>query len=107
MKIIFTSLIILKSVLFFSQSILPINSTHYESSKESINDYKNSFRSFNSDVITSPPVGDLRTMAEWEELQAICITWTGYKSILAQIIQEVQTECEVIILCDDSISTKN
>ena len=107
MKIVFTSLIILKSILFFSQSTLPINSNNYESSKESINDYKKSFRSFNSDVITSPPLGDLRTMAEWEELQAICITWTGYKSILAQIIQEVQTECEVIILCDDSISTKN
>ena len=105
MKIIFTSLIILKSVLFFSQSILPINSTNYESSKESINNYKNNFKNYNSDVITSAPVGNLRTMAEWEELQAICITWTGYKSILAQIAQEVQTECEVIVLCNDSIST--
>ncbi len=107
MKIVFTSLIVLNSILFFSQSILPINSTTYESSKESINNYKNNFKTYNSDVITTAPVGNLRSMAEWEELQAICITWTGYKSILAQIAQEVQTECEVIVLCNDSISTKS
>ena len=107
MKITLTTLIILSSILFYSQSILPISSTNYESSKESINNYRNQFKTLNSDVITSAPVGNLRTMGEWEEQQAVCITWTGYKSILAQIAQEIQSECEVIILCNDSNSTKN
>ena len=107
MKITLTTLIILSSILFYSQSILPISSTNYESSKESINNYRNQLKTLNSDVITSAPVGNLRTMGEWEEQQAVCITWTGYKSILAQIAQEIQSECEVIILCNDSNSTKN
>ena len=54
-----------------------------------------------------PPTFEKRTMAEWEEVQAICITWTGYKSILAKIVEEVQSECEVIILCNNVNSAQN
>jgi agmatine deiminase len=46
-------------------------------------------------------------MAEWEEVQAICITWTGHKSILAKIVEEVQTECEVIVLCNNTNSAQS
>ncbi len=107
MRFIFSSLTILAFFTNFAQSLLPISSTANDYSKESISKYKSSFKSRNFDVITTQPVGNLRTMAEWEELQAICVTWTGYKNILAQIIQEVQSECEVIILCDDSATAKN
>jgi agmatine/peptidylarginine deiminase len=58
-------------------------------------------------VITTQPVGNIRTMAEWEEVQSICITWTGYKSILAQIEEGVQTECEVIVLCDNAATAQS
>ena len=107
MRFIFSSLTILAFFTNFAQSLLPISSTANDYSKESISKYKSSFKSKNFDVITTQPVGNLRTMAEWEELQAICVTWTGYKNILAQIIQEVQSECEVIVLCDDSATAKN
>lgn len=57
--------------------------------------------------ITTPPPSPVRTMAEWEEVQAICITWTSYQSILAQIVAAAQQECTVIINCSDSNSVKN
>ena len=107
MKKIFSFLFLFQSTVFFSQSIVPNKSTPSESSVESIINYKNTFGLKSSSVITTQPLGNLRTMAEWEEVQAICITWTGYKSILAQIVEEAQTECEVIILCNNATSAQN
>jgi agmatine deiminase len=55
---------------------------------------------------TSPPPVPVRTMAEWEELQGIMITWTNYTTILRQIVQYAQTEGLVYIVCSDSNSVK-
>ena len=106
MKFIFYLLFLLSGFSFFSQTNLPNQSIDKELTPSSINKYKASFNN-SKNVITTPPIGNLRTMAEWEELQAICITWTGYKSILAQIVQEAQTECEVIVLCNNSTTAQN
>ena len=106
MKFIFYLLFLLSGFSFFSQTNLPNQSIDKELTPSSIDKYKASFNN-SKNVITTPPIGNLRTMAEWEELQAICITWTGYKSILAQIVQEAQTECEVIILCNNSTTAQN
>jgi agmatine deiminase len=57
--------------------------------------------------ISTPPEGPLRTMAEWEEIQTLVITWTSFPSILAQIVDYAQEECEVLIACSDSIQVKN
>jgi len=57
--------------------------------------------------ITTPPPFPVRAMAEWEELQAVCVTWTGYKEILAQIIENAKEECRVIVVCSDSAVAKN
>ncbi|MBK6621377.1 MAG: agmatine deiminase family protein [Saprospirales bacterium] len=57
--------------------------------------------------ITTPPPYPVRAMAEWEEIQALCVTWTSYKGILAQIIQHAKEQCEVIVICNDSIQAKN
>ena len=95
-----------QSSFLFSQSILPNNSLPSELTKESISKYKSSYSS-NRNVITTQPLGNLRTMAEWEEVQAICITWTGYKSVLAKIVEEAQTECEVVVLCNNVNSAQN
>jgi len=46
-------------------------------------------------------------MAEWEEIQALVITWTSYPVILRQIVAQAQTQCKVIIHCSDSNSVKN
>jgi agmatine deiminase len=56
---------------------------------------------------TNPPSSPVRTMAEWEEIDAICITWTSYQSILAQIVAAAQSEAKVIINCSDSNSVKS
>ena len=108
MRLIVVVLILLfQQSYFFTQINLPIQSTPEELSPKEIEKYKASYNAESKNVITTQPIGSLRTMAEWEEVQAICITWTGYKSILAQIVEEAQTECEVIILCSNANSAQN
>ena len=107
MKYFISFLILLQTSFYFSQNILPNKSTSTELSEEAVANYKNNYSTQSSSVITTQPVGNLRTMAEWEEVQAICITWTGYKSILAKIVEEVQSECEVIILCNNVNAAQN
>ncbi|HRT54848.1 MAG TPA: agmatine deiminase family protein, partial [Flavobacteriales bacterium] len=51
--------------------------------------------------ITTPPDFAPRTMAEWEEVQALTIAWISYPSILKQIVAAAKTECEVVIVCPD------
>ena len=53
-----------------------------------------------------PPTEEVRTMAEWEEIQALTITWsTGYniqeETILSQIVANAVQECQVIIICEE------
>jgi agmatine/peptidylarginine deiminase len=55
----------------------------------------------------SPPAKPVRTMAEWEELEGIIITWTSYQSILRQIVDYAQEEGIVYIVCSDSNSVKS
>lgn len=57
-----------------------------------------------SGAITLPPTQPVRAMAEWEELQAILISWstnsTGdYQALLAEIVKAAQKECRVVICC--------
>ncbi len=52
--------------------------------------------------ITNPPNQPVRTMAEWEEIQALAITWTDYQSMHKEIIKAAQKECQVYIVCSAS-----
>lgn len=56
---------------------------------------------------TSPPLGKLRNMGQWEEIDALVITWTGFPGIHREIIKYAQTECKVYIVCSDSVAVKN
>lgn len=58
-------------------------------------------------TITTPPGGSLRNMAEWEEIEALLITWTGYPSILAEIVATARQHAKVLIHCTDSNQVKN
>ena len=58
-------------------------------------------RSLSADVMTDPPNFSVRTMAEWEEVQAITIAWEGFEPILTEIVRNSVDECKVIIACDD------
>ena len=54
-----------------------------------------------------PPAGTIRTAAEWEEIQALVVTWTSYKPLLAEIIRYAQEECKVIVHCSNAATTQN
>lgn len=51
--------------------------------------------------ITTPPPFAPRTMAEWEEVQTLVITWTSFPGIQKQIVRAAKEECEVLIVCSD------
>ena len=53
------------------------------------------------DIITTPPNFDIRTMAEWEEIQALTIAWEGFEPILTEIVRNSVNECRVLIACDN------
>lgn len=57
--------------------------------------------------ITTPPASPVRTAAEWEEMQAITITWTSYSSVLREIVRAAQLEAQVYIVCSDSNTVKS
>ena len=58
-------------------------------------------------AFTDPPSYPVRTMAEWEELQGIMVTWTTFQYILSQIIDYAQEECQVYVVCSDSNTVRN
>ena len=46
----------------------------------------------------TPPPGQVRTMAEWEPIQALILSWTGQPTIQREIVRAAVKECKVIIL---------
>ena len=56
---------------------------------------------------TAPPSEPVRNMAEWEELQAITITWTGYTETLVEIVRAAVEETTVIINCASAATVSN
>lgn len=69
--------------------------------------WKNYSPVFTASEFTNPPPTPVRTMAEWEEVQGIIITWTSYTSILRQIVDYAQDECIVYIVCTDSNTVRS
>lgn len=57
-------------------------------------------------IETPPNFPNIRTAAEWEEIQALTIAWQGYTGILKQIVAASVSECEVIVLSEDPASTE-
>jgi len=58
-------------------------------------------------ILTPPPFPNVRTAAEWEEIQTLFITWTSFTSIHREIVKNAQTEAYVTIVCSDSLTVKN
>lgn len=48
--------------------------------------------------VPNPPPGEVRTMAEWEEIQALVISWRGQTTILTEIVRNVVKECKILII---------
>jgi agmatine deiminase len=53
-------------------------------------------------IETPPPYDNIRTAAEWEEVEALTIAWTSFPCIQKQIVAGAQNECLVIVFADDS-----
>ena len=58
-------------------------------------------------ITTPPALTNLRSMAEWEEVQALTISWTSFPAILKQIVAAARLETQVIILSDDVQGTED
>jgi len=55
---------------------------------------------YNRSSITTPPPGPLRTMGQWEEVQALTVTWRSYESVLREIVRAARQQTVVIINCN-------
>ena len=104
MRILFIYVLFL-SLFVFSQNNLPKWMTQQEQlyNKEYIENYSNP----SSDVITTPPNFSVRTMAEWEEIQALTIAWEGFEPVLTEIVRNSVDECKVLIACENPNEVEN
>lgn len=78
-----------------------------ESEKIEMPEYLRTISNTTSTGIISPPTSPVRASAEWEEIDALTITWTSYTSILKEIVRFAQTETQILIVCSDSTTVKN
>lgn len=84
--------------LSFGQIIgLPRASTPEE--LQNIEQFRTFYNDYDFSGITNPPSSSVRSMGEWEELQAVVITWTSYKPLLADIVDAIQDDVNVLIVC--------
>jgi agmatine deiminase len=58
-------------------------------------------------IPTPPPGSNLRTSAEWEEIEVLTITWQDFPCILKQITAASVEECRVVIFSDNVSQTTN
>lgn len=61
----------------------------------------------NRGIETPPEFPNLRNMAEWEEIQALTITWTSYRTILKEIVRAAKEETKVIIFCSSASAAES
>ncbi|MGQ0829056.1 MAG: agmatine deiminase family protein [Bacteroidota bacterium] len=83
-------------VLAYSQTLLPIGF-----SLEELEQMQRSGPEpfYEAQGITTPPSGPVRAMAQWEEIQALTITWTSYQSVLREIVRAARLQTKVYIIC--------
>ena len=89
------------TVSLFAQKVVP----HYitQDEKDQLSTYN-----FSRSIVTDPPVGEVRTMAEWEEVEYLVITWVpSFPNILRQIVEAAIEECKVIITTENEPSVSN
>ena len=90
--------------LFAQENLLPKGFAPLEINQ--MDGYLNNLNVTN-DVITTPPDFSVRTMAEWEEIQALTIAWEGFEPILTEIVRNSVDQCKVIIACDSPGEVQN
>lgn len=58
-------------------------------------------------IPTPPPGNNIRTAAEWEEIEVLTITWRDFPCILKQITAAAVQECRVVIFSENVNQTTN
>ena len=58
-------------------------------------------------IPTPPPGSNIRTAAEWEEIEVLTITWRDFPCILKQITAAAVQECRVVIFSENVNQTNN
>lgn len=81
--------------------VLPIGLTNHE--KSLIADF-----SFNSTRVSPPPTEEVRTSAQWEEVEYLVIRWTSqFSNIQRQIVEAAIEECQVLIVTQNQASVQS
>ena len=66
------------------------------------------FEPFTPEGFAGPPPVPVRAMGEWEELQALLVTWqandNGRRDILTEIVRAARQECNVVVCCDNQFT---
>ncbi|QIE59522.1 T9SS type A sorting domain-containing protein [Rasiella rasia] len=94
-------LVCLSTFMFAQEQPLPNYLT--EGEKLQLNDFP-----FSNANRTPPPTGPVRTMAEWEEVEYLVVTWEpNFENILRQIVEVGVQECKVIITTQNETSVSN
>ncbi|MEX1187969.1 MAG: agmatine deiminase family protein [Bacteroidia bacterium] len=63
---------------------------------------------YGQQILNNPPQNvSIRSAAEWEEVQALVVTWRSYPAILAEIIRYAQEECKVIVHASNPSSAQS
>lgn len=104
-SIVLGTLLIFISFITFGQEPLPRGYSDQELEMIAHGNY--SLSTDDRGIATPPPYDNLRSMAEWEEIQALTIAWTGYPGILKQIVAAARQETMVLILTEDAQATEN
>ena len=103
---LFFSVLFISNFLFSQTNILPKDFSQEE--RLEMDSYLvENFSKKSNTVFTNPPAFSVRTMAEWEEVQALTIAWEGYEPILTEIVRNAVEECNVIIACSSPNQVQN
>lgn len=52
------------------------------------------------------PPERVRTMAEWEEVEALVVSWRSYPDILTEVVRHAVRECSVYIIANDPFAVR-
>jgi agmatine/peptidylarginine deiminase len=86
----------------FSQEPLPKGMTEAEKLI-----WKEYLENYPTDRGTAPPAETPRTPGEWDESQAVVITWTSYTSVLREIVRYAKETVKVYIVCSNASTVQS
>ena len=102
-KYVLILLMALQSFAVVSQEKPFLSHNLSDSENDLISDYQ-----FSRQGLSNPPIGPVRTSAEWEEVEYLVITWQpAFPNILRQIVAAGVQECKVIITTQNETSVAN